>query len=63
MHFNKQQANTKKTVFDKIQNNKVDKKGKRKDLPNALRRQLENQRNEVVNAYRMIKAKKSVITV
>ncbi|XP_030745237.1 coiled-coil domain-containing protein 137 [Sitophilus oryzae] len=36
----------------------IDKKGKRKHLPNALRRQLDNQQKEIVEAYKMLKAKK-----
>lgn len=36
----------------------IDKKGKRKDLPNALRRQLEKQQKEIIGAYKALKAKK-----
>lgn len=54
-----QSSPTKKTVFDKIQDvGKVNKKGKRKDLPQGVRRQLETQQKEIVSAYRMLKAKK-----
>lgn len=39
-------------------NKVIDKKGKRKGLPNALRRQLENQQKEIIDAYKVLKAKK-----
>lgn len=56
-------TSNKKSVFQKISGDgKIDKTGKRKDLPNAVRRQLETQQNEVINAYRILKAKKSKIT-
>lgn len=42
----------------KVSNKTIDKKGRRKDLPNALRRQLENQQKEIVNAYKELKSKR-----
>ncbi|KAL1493127.1 hypothetical protein ABEB36_011248 [Hypothenemus hampei] len=36
----------------------INKKGKRKDLPNALRRQLDKQQQEIIEAYRNLKSKK-----
>ncbi|KAB0793841.1 hypothetical protein PPYR_13461 [Photinus pyralis] len=36
----------------------IDKKGKRKNLPNALRRKMEKQQTEIINAYRMLKSKR-----
>lgn len=42
----------------KVKNKVIDKSGKRKDLPHALRRQLENQQKEIINAYKELKAKK-----
>ncbi|CAH0563595.1 unnamed protein product [Brassicogethes aeneus] len=41
-----------------IKNKTIDKKGKRKDLPNALRRQLDKQQKEIIEAYKQLKAKK-----
>ncbi|CAG9773161.1 unnamed protein product [Ceutorhynchus assimilis] len=49
--------NTKKTSFTKVANN-LDKKGKRKDMPHALRRQLDKQQKEVIEAYKKLKSKK-----
>lgn len=40
----------------KVANKAIDKKGKRKGLPGAMRRQLEKQQKEVVEAYKKIKA-------
>lgn len=37
----------------------LNKKGKRKDMPHALRRQLEKQQKEVMDAYKALKAQKS----
>lgn len=42
----------------KIKNKTIDRKGKRKDLPNALRRQLDKQQKEVIEAYKKLKLKK-----
>ncbi|XP_066261517.1 coiled-coil domain-containing protein 137 [Euwallacea similis] len=36
----------------------INKKGKRKDLPNALRRQLDKQQKEIIEAYKALKSKK-----
>ncbi|CAG9827684.1 unnamed protein product [Diabrotica balteata] len=36
----------------------IDKKGKRKELPNSLRRQLDIQQKEIIEAYKKIKAQK-----
>ncbi|KAL3274539.1 hypothetical protein HHI36_015921 [Cryptolaemus montrouzieri] len=41
-----------------VSNKVIDKKGKRKDLPKALRRQLDMQQKEIIEAYKSIKAKK-----
>ncbi|KAK5641198.1 hypothetical protein RI129_009745 [Pyrocoelia pectoralis] len=41
-----------------IANKVIDKKGKRKNLPNALRRKMEKQQTEIINAYRMLKNKR-----
>lgn len=42
----------------KTANRIIDKKGKRKDLPNAMRRQLDRQQEEVIKAYKQLKVKK-----
>ncbi|KAJ8965150.1 hypothetical protein NQ314_004375 [Rhamnusium bicolor] len=42
----------------KTNNKTIDKKGKRRDLPNALRRQLDKQQKEIISAYKVLKAKK-----
>lgn len=48
-----------KDVLNKTANNVIiDKKGKRKDLPAALRRQLDKQQAEVINAYKLLKKSK-----
>ncbi|XP_023026308.2 coiled-coil domain-containing protein 137 [Leptinotarsa decemlineata] len=49
---------TQKESLRKISNNVIDRKGKRKDLPNALRRQLEKQQKEIIGAYKELKANK-----
>lgn len=36
----------------------LSKKGKRKDMPHALRRQLDKQQKEVIDAYKALKAQK-----
>ncbi|XP_050498003.1 coiled-coil domain-containing protein 137 [Diabrotica virgifera virgifera] len=36
----------------------IDKKGKRKELPNSLRRQLDKQQKEIIEAYKKIKLQK-----
>ncbi|EFA08971.1 hypothetical protein TcasGA2_TC006678 [Tribolium castaneum] len=48
-----------KSVLNKISNKVIDKTGKRKDLPNALRRQLDKQQKEVIEAYRELKGRRS----
>lgn len=35
----------------------IDRSGKRKDLPHALRRQLDKQQQEVIQAYKQLKNK------
>ncbi|XP_044253241.1 coiled-coil domain-containing protein 137 [Tribolium madens] len=50
---------TKDLLLKSVLNKTVDKTGKRKDLPNALRRQLDKQQQEVIEAYRLLKGKKS----
>ncbi|KAK9883603.1 hypothetical protein WA026_001778 [Henosepilachna vigintioctopunctata] len=51
----------KSDIFRKGVNHKViDKKGKRKDLPNALRRQLDKQQKEIIDVYKSIKAQKRI---
>lgn len=47
-----------KDVLNKTSKNVIDKKGKRKDLPAALRRQLDKQQAEVINAYKLLKKNK-----
>lgn len=47
-----------KATLQRVNNKVIDKKGKRKGLPHALRRQLEIQQKEVINAYKELKAKK-----
>lgn len=42
---------------------KVDKKGKRKNLPNSTRMALEKERENVVNLYRELKKKKPIVVV
>nr|CAI5834938.1 unnamed protein product [Callosobruchus analis] len=44
----------------KTSNKVIDKKGKRKSLPNAMRRQLDSQQKEIISAYKNLKAKKYV---
>lgn len=55
-------VNNQKTVSEtkikKTVNRIIDKKGKRKDLPNALRRQLDRQQEEIIQAYKQLKLKK-----
>lgn len=46
------------TKLHKIVNTAINRKGKRKDLPHAMRRQLEKQQKEVISAYKELKAKK-----
>nr|AEE61627.1 unknown [Dendroctonus ponderosae] len=36
----------------------INKKGKRKDLPHAMRRQLDKQQKEIIEAYKILKSKK-----
>lgn len=48
-----------KLDLKKITNKSIDKKGKRKDLPKALRRQLETTQKEMIEVYRQLKRKKS----
>lgn len=55
---NKKLASKSETQLHKINKKVIDKKGKRKDLPNALRRQLDNQQKEIIDAYKVLKAKK-----
>lgn len=45
-------------VFKKTSNKVIDKKGKRKDLPIGVRRQLDKQQKEIIEAYKQIKEKK-----
>jgi len=54
----KQQSKT-ENKLRKTSNKAIDKTGKRKNLPNALRRKLENQQTEIINAYRMLKQQKN----
>jgi hypothetical protein len=49
-------------MFNKTSNKTIDRTAKRKDLPNALRRQLDQQQKEVIEAYRLIKGKKREVT-
>jgi hypothetical protein len=51
-----------KSMFNKTSNKTIDRTAKRKDLPNALRRQLDQQQKEVIEAYRLIKGKKREVT-
>lgn len=49
-----------KDVLNKTANNVINKKGKRKDLPVAMRRQLDKQQAEVINAYKLLKKNKQL---
>lgn len=49
---------TSEVKIKKTANRVIDKKGKRKDLPNALRRQLDKQQEEIIQAYKQLKLKK-----
>lgn len=40
----------------------IDRKGKRKELPNSLRRQLDKQQKEIIDAYKQLKSKKYIGT-
>ncbi|KAF5280032.1 hypothetical protein FQR65_LT03287 [Abscondita terminalis] len=51
---NQKQNNRLKQISHKV----IDKKGKRKHLPNALRRKMEDQQQEIIKAYRKIKEQK-----
>ncbi|VEN37524.1 unnamed protein product [Callosobruchus maculatus] len=44
----------------KTSNKVIDKKGKRKTLPNAMRRQLDSQQKEIIAAYKKLKSSKYV---
>lgn len=48
---------TKKDGISKVSKT-LDKKAKRKDMPHALRRQLDKQQKEIIEAYKMLKSKK-----
>uniref|UniRef100_V5GGF6 Coiled-coil domain-containing protein n=1 Tax=Anoplophora glabripennis TaxID=217634 RepID=V5GGF6_ANOGL len=54
----KRQPVKEKEKLQKVTKKTIDKKGKRKDLPNAVRRQLDTQQKEVIGAYKRLKAKK-----
>lgn len=45
-------------VLSKTSHKVIDKKGKRKDLPVGVRRQLEKQQKEMIEAYKQIREKK-----
>lgn len=40
----------------------INKKGRRKDLPHAMRRQLDKQQKEIIEAYKLLKSKKNNAT-
>lgn len=42
-------------VLSKPSNKVIDKKGKRKDLPIGVRRQLEKQQREMIEAYKQMR--------
>ncbi|CAG9824618.1 unnamed protein product [Phaedon cochleariae] len=46
-----------KEVIRKTTSKTIDKKGKRKALPHALRRQLDKQQKEIISAYKELKSK------
>lgn len=48
---------TSQRSLKKITNKPIDRKGKRKDLPKALRRQLETTQKEMIEVYRQLKRK------
>ncbi|KAK4874950.1 hypothetical protein RN001_014310 [Aquatica leii] len=48
-----------KDNLNKTTHKVIDKKGKRKNLPNALRRKIEDQQMEMIKAYRKIKQQKA----
>lgn len=56
----KKPSNVTEVRVHKVTNKAIDKKGKRKDLPHALRRQLEKEQKGVISAYKVLKAKKYV---
>ncbi|XP_056644374.1 DNA ligase 1 [Diorhabda sublineata] len=59
------QINQSKNIKDnshKTSHKVIDKKGKRKELPNSLRRQLDKQQQEIIDAYKQLKSKKYVGT-
>lgn len=49
-----QQRKSEKKIIHKA----IDKKGKRKELPVAMRRQLDKQQKEVIEAYKLLKKQK-----
>ncbi|XP_060520706.1 uncharacterized protein LOC132698563 [Cylas formicarius] len=49
--------NNNKNESSYIKSVTIDKKGKRRDLPVSLRRQLDQQQNDIIKAYKMIKSK------
>ncbi|CAH1982686.1 unnamed protein product [Acanthoscelides obtectus] len=51
-------ADHKADPLRKTSNKVIDKKGKRRCLPNAMRRQLDSQQKEIIAAYKELKAKK-----
>ncbi len=52
-----------KEPTSKVQNKAIDKKGKRKNLPNATRAALEKERENVVQLYRDLKKKKPIVEI
>nr|CAH7728059.1 unnamed protein product [Callosobruchus chinensis] len=58
---NKQDKSSQKSDQQlKTSNKVIDKKGKRKSLPNAMRRQLDSQQKEIIAAYKQLKSEKYV---
>lgn len=49
-------------VLKKTSNKVIDKKGKRKDLPVGVRRQLDRQQKEIIEVYKQLKEKKLHVT-
>lgn len=45
-------------ALKKVSHKTINKKGKRKDLPAGVRKQLEQNQKEIIDAYKAVKAKK-----
>lgn len=54
----KETSDISSTVLRKTSNKTINKKGKRKDLPIGVRRQLDKQQKEIIEVYKQLKEKK-----